>query len=672
MFRRRVINFVLKNFIPAQPYYVSTSGSDAGIGTIGAPWLTPAYAVAHVPAGATIYLRGGTYTTSSARMVITQKQIIMAYPNETPILDGTGVSMPSTGYQGGIDIKGTSGTHINGVTVKGITVQNWGDGSHQHVGIHVEYADNVDIESCTTHTTTDSGIFCTHCISGTILYNSVNDHNQGTADMDEGMSFADVTLFTINHNTVNNSVSGKPYVNASICVKTSSSFCTIAYNTVGETASPHSLRGAILIDAWTSALHDVTVMNNYIHDCQGGISLDAEGPAGAGHLYNVWCYNNIVYNFSVLGIGLDQVGDGLRDHLYIWNNTCVKHTDSGGAGIWFKTSNIASPIEVKNNLVDVEEGTNGQIRIPVAVQSLCTISNNNVWGVNSYSGSDEIPSGETWANPLIENRTDPTITATFLQLYASSPCKNTAVSEAGTFTIDYDGSTRSTWDIGARDVSNTPAPTPNIIFHAGINTDLSEFTTITGTGLSADAAAAMRSTAKGLKVVISDTSARYGDKSGLNSTTGILGSYIWINPNSLTMNNGDNFGFWSAKTAAGNTVFFLLLDKNGANYQVQLGHYDNTGTAHYDTNAVINNAANYIEFQAVRSGSGLSNGTIAYKVNGVSQTGVTSIANDTRWAQIDLVRLGAGTVIAVPATTSGTLYLDEEIIYDNNVAWEGA
>src|ERR1700738_2050215 len=45
--------------------YVATTGSDAAAGTIGAPWLTIAFAVAHLVAGDTLYLRGGTYTGAS-------------------------------------------------------------------------------------------------------------------------------------------------------------------------------------------------------------------------------------------------------------------------------------------------------------------------------------------------------------------------------------------------------------------------------------------------------------------------------------------------------------------------------------------------------------------------------------------------------------------------------
>ena len=82
-------------------YYVSTTGSDANTGTIGAPFLTLEKArdtlrtVSH-PAGATVFLRGGTYFRSSSFVLsgsdsgssATAPVIYTSYPGETAILNG--------------------------------------------------------------------------------------------------------------------------------------------------------------------------------------------------------------------------------------------------------------------------------------------------------------------------------------------------------------------------------------------------------------------------------------------------------------------------------------------------------------------------------------------------------------------------------------------------------
>lgn len=73
-------------------YYVATNGNNNNPGTVSQPWRTIQYAAGRVTAGATVWIRGGTYaeqvvpansgnTTAGA---ITYK----AYPGELPIIDG--------------------------------------------------------------------------------------------------------------------------------------------------------------------------------------------------------------------------------------------------------------------------------------------------------------------------------------------------------------------------------------------------------------------------------------------------------------------------------------------------------------------------------------------------------------------------------------------------------
>jgi parallel beta-helix repeat protein len=72
-------------------YYVSTSGNNANPGTLTQPWKTVQYAVDHASAGATIYLRGGTYP-ENVRITKSGKDgapvILSGYPGETATIDG--------------------------------------------------------------------------------------------------------------------------------------------------------------------------------------------------------------------------------------------------------------------------------------------------------------------------------------------------------------------------------------------------------------------------------------------------------------------------------------------------------------------------------------------------------------------------------------------------------
>ena len=612
--------------------------------------------------------------TFTEQIICTHAVNLSGYAGETVIIDGTGIN--TAGFTGGINITGTSGTHLSGVHISNLTVQNWRkDGTHEYDCIHLRYVDDCEVDHCTTSNCSNSGILAWNCNTGSIHDNTVIDagHSDNAGDLwEEAISVTgeDVNIY-------NNLIKNVTYLGnlgcIGICAKEKSKRIRIYNNHIKDLTRS----GVIYVDAWNAPITDqmecVWIYNNFGEHCLSGIGVSAES---GGYIRNVWVYNNIVYHHYTTGFTLyGNVFNGHKSYIYFYNNLAMLSLDNGGAGFSMESDNISGDIVFKNN-ISYNLGTNGEFRCLDSVVGSVTYANNVAWGANSFnpdmggSPKSEVMGGATWADPLF---IDPTGASTF-HVYHESPAWGNGVDLSAIFTADKDGVARTApWDIGPYMEAAAPnSPVPNVIFHAGIDTNLSEFTTTVGTGLSSDAAAGMRSTAKGLKVVISDTTARYCDKSGLNSTTGVLGAYIWIDPNTLTMNNGNNFGFWSAKRTDTNTVFFLLLVKSGSIYQCEIGYYDNAGSAHYMTNATLNDAPNYIEIQCVRSGSGLSNGTMAFKVNGVLWAGVTGIANDTRWTQIDLVRLGAGTVIAIPATTTGTIYLDEEIIYDNNVAWEGA
>ncbi len=92
--------FVLSGaLIQAATYYVSEQGNDANPGTQSSPWRNINYAASQALPGDTVLVRGGTYyeeirtyRSGTAGNRITFK----AYPNETPIVDGTA---PVSGWQ---------------------------------------------------------------------------------------------------------------------------------------------------------------------------------------------------------------------------------------------------------------------------------------------------------------------------------------------------------------------------------------------------------------------------------------------------------------------------------------------------------------------------------------------------------------------------------------------
>lgn len=120
-------------------YYVAPTGSDTNPGTSESPWRTIQHAADTLVAGETVYIRGGTYNeavrpmnSGSAAGAIT----FSAYPGETPIIDGTGVT-----------------DTVNGIIVDqsyirlvGLEVQNWNGNA-----IWIENAAYLEISDCVVH-----------------------------------------------------------------------------------------------------------------------------------------------------------------------------------------------------------------------------------------------------------------------------------------------------------------------------------------------------------------------------------------------------------------------------------------------------------------------------------------------------------------------------------------
>jgi hypothetical protein len=659
---------------PEYSYHVNSStgnNSNSGL-SAGAAWLTLAYAAANAPAGCTLSLAGHFYEQLKTTKAFNITSTTIFVP---AVIDGTGVSISA--FDGLIDIRGTSGTHLSGVHISEVTVQNaHPDGTHEYDCIHLRYVDNVEIDNVTTSNASNSGILAWNVATCSIHDNHVVDpghSDSATALWEEAISVTgtDISIYS---NTVENINYLGNLGCIGICAKEKSKRVYIYDNQVYNLTRS----GVIYIDAWNAPITDqleyVYIYDNYGEGCLSGIGVSAEN---AGYIRNVWAYNNIVYNHRTFGFILyGNVFNGHKSNIYFLNNLSFLSTDNGGGGFDMASDNISGDIVFANN-VSYTLGHNGQFRCLDSVVGSVTYANNFAWGSNSYNPDtentppiSEVLTGVTRADPLF---IDPTGVTGF-HVYAESPLIGAGIDMSLVFTVDKDGNTKTTpWDCGVYEEQSPPAsPVPNIIFSDGFEDNtFNAWTGSSGTGMTITAGAALAGSTLGCNVNVPNATAKYKYKSGLNSTTGVLGISLRIHPNTLTMGSGDNFGVLDVLNTAGNVLLFFLLVKSGADYKVQVGHYTNAGSPAYDTNTVILDADNFIEIQAVRSGSGLSDGTIAIKINGTTVTGVTGIANDTRWAQVDQIRIGAGLVISIPATSTGDIYLDEVALYDDNVAWIG-
>jgi hypothetical protein len=109
------------NQLTGNTYYVSTSGSDSNPGTEAQPWRTIGKAGNSVAAGDTVYIRGGSYkeVVSLSRSGTASLPIkFLAYPGETPIVDGDNYRLPTSSWGTILTISG-SYVQISGLEVSG-------------------------------------------------------------------------------------------------------------------------------------------------------------------------------------------------------------------------------------------------------------------------------------------------------------------------------------------------------------------------------------------------------------------------------------------------------------------------------------------------------------------------------------------------------------------------
>ena len=118
--------------VNAATKYMATTGSDGNAGTIGSPWLTIEYSVSQMSAGDTLYIRGGTYSSTKSSSAVNRFQIsskngssgawyyIFNYPGEQPVFNCGSVYVPGTAGDGpvGLKVNDCSYIHIRGIKIE--------------------------------------------------------------------------------------------------------------------------------------------------------------------------------------------------------------------------------------------------------------------------------------------------------------------------------------------------------------------------------------------------------------------------------------------------------------------------------------------------------------------------------------------------------------------------
>ncbi|NOQ22584.1 MAG: hypothetical protein GQ565_08050 [Candidatus Aegiribacteria sp.] len=410
-------------------YYVSPTGDDGNPGTSGSPWASIGQACNTLAAGDTVYVRSGTYSErvvpGTSGSSSSNRIVYLAYPGDAPVIDGTGVSLPS-GWGGLVEI-----SNLSHIVFAGFIVQNVGS-EDNHSGILVESSTDVSILNCATYNTVSSGIGVWNC-SNLILNNNevelaCNDGEQ------ECITVAGTSNFTVSNNYVHNSGPGT-IGGEGIDIKDGCSTGDVYGNVVHDIN-----RIGIYVDSWDKPTHHINVHSNLVYNTtDDGFALASES---GGLLSDISVYNNISYGNTNSGITVASWGEQVPSHpiqdISIMNNTFYGNgTSSWGVGICVENPD-ADNVIVRNNILS--ENVFGQILIEEAGSGLA-VDNNLFFGIGDPYGSSYLT-----GDPELE---DPSNGDFHLQ--TSSPAID-AGSSTGAPSDDFEGTSRpqgSGYDMGA-------------------------------------------------------------------------------------------------------------------------------------------------------------------------------------------------------------------------------
>jgi hypothetical protein len=399
-------------------YFVSPTGSDLNPGTLDKPWKTLQKAGDTAVPGDIIKILPGIYNESliPKNSGTPDKYIIYTSDPGTAIIDGTGISLNSSGKQALIYVSGKSYIKIENLGIKNSTyncisilnyssfidINNMNIQNCREVGIYNSHSNNITIERNTiNHVDYSSGIGIWYSENILVTLNTItNSHyyHECQGAHEEALTISGVKNFEVSYNTLDNTEPNPPGFcenseKLGIDVKESSQNGAV-YNNIIH----HMNAASIYVDAWhagsngTSTLNHINIYGNYISN-SAGIVVGCEQSDGIVEYINI--YNNVLYNVSFSGIQVREAwGNGLRKNITIYNNTiygALPEGGNGGAGIYVTTSNLGtnngdSPVIIRNNIVMFYflyngGGTLGQIVAGnLLVASMITADHNLVYG----------------------------------------------------------------------------------------------------------------------------------------------------------------------------------------------------------------------------------------------------------------------------------------------------
>ncbi len=359
--------------VTSEMRYVAITGSDSNPGTIYLPWRTIQHAANSVEAGETVYIRGGVYNESvdievsgsAAEGPVT----FQSYPAEHAILDGSGLTPPTSEIRGLINIENQSY-----VTVRGLEIRNYqtANASSTPAGIwvagagsHVQILNNVVHDIGTTaevsgdalgiaaYGTESPDALESITISGNQLYDLKTGNSESVTVSGNVTNFA-ITCNVI-HDADNTGIAaiGFEEVTADPAFDYARHGAIRSNTLYNISAKKNSVAGneynadGISVDGASQ----VTIDRNVLDNVDIGIEIASQHR---GHVArDVTVRNNLVYHANSAGItiGGDSPKAGGADRCMVVNNTLFRNdTKNTGSGE-FQIQYYATNTVFKNNIV---------------------------------------------------------------------------------------------------------------------------------------------------------------------------------------------------------------------------------------------------------------------------------------------------------------------------------
>ena len=426
--------FIYTTFITAQTYYVDNNpnNDDANFRTIEE-------AIDNVQVGDTILIKAGTY---HERIYIetsgTQAKpiVIKNYKNDKVIIDGTGITWDGT-WGGLLHIDRCSYIKVSGLTIQHST----------HAGIFLDNAHYVNIENMKTYDTFSSGIGVWNCSDIEVSSNEVNlACNDGEQ---ECISVSNSHHVNVTYNEVHHSGPGTNG-GEGIDIKEGSYDVAVKYNEVHHIYG--GSRPGLYADAWNVPTHHILFDSNRVHHIAGN-AMSVASEMG-GPLKYVTFVNNIIYENADGGLIVggwtaegEEVSSNPVEHISIINNTFY---NTGGDGIYIDNT-YAKDIKIYNNIIQSRD----KVELPLYMKEDVNLSEvdirNNLVDSEPYSYGQI---GDIVGDPLFVDATHGDF-----HLQIDSSAIDAGLQDNFSL-LDYDKNSRlknGLWDIGAYEYKKEPS-----------------------------------------------------------------------------------------------------------------------------------------------------------------------------------------------------------------------